>query len=143
MVALNNTLLTLEGGILRLEQFSSIRVGIKLQKLHVFGAPMFALSNKLASGGSLPKWSPQCQLGIHLGPSNEHAKNVCLVLNPSTGLMSPQYHCRFNDFFESVRFQNPKLTVPTIWKSLSKLTQGSTSNSWEPQEGTAAKFSKI
>ena len=40
-VALHNTLPTLEGGISRLEHFSSIRVGIKLRKLHVFGAPFF------------------------------------------------------------------------------------------------------
>ena len=40
-VALHNTLPTLEGGISRLEHFRSIRVGIKLRKLHVFGAPFF------------------------------------------------------------------------------------------------------
>ena len=96
-VALHNTLPTLEGGISQLEQLSSIRVGIKLHELHVFGAPVFALSNKLALGSSLPKWSLRCQLGIHLGPSNEHALNFCLVLNPNTGLVSPQYHCRFCD----------------------------------------------
>jgi hypothetical protein len=106
-------------------------VGIKLRKLHVFGAPVFALSNELASGSSLPKWSPRCRLGIHLGPSNEHARNVCLVLNPNTGLVSPQYHCRFDDFFESVRFQSPELSVPTTWQSLSRLTQGNTPTSWE------------
>ena len=125
---------------MRLDKFSSIRVGIKLQKLHVFGAPVFALSNKLASGGLLPKWSPQCQLGIHLGPSNEHAQNVCLVLNLNTGLVSPQYNCRVDDFFESMRFQSPKLTVPTTWRRLSKLTQDSALALWEPQGETAAEL---
>jgi len=57
-------------------------------------------------------------------------------LNPNTGLVSPQYHCRFDDFFESVKFQSPELTVPTTWQSLSKLTQGNTSTSWEPHENT-------
>ncbi len=113
-------------------------MGIKLRKLHVFGAPVFALSNELASGISLPKWSPMCCLGIHLEPSNEHARNVCLVLNPNTGLVSPQYHCRFDDFFESVRFQSPKLTAPTTWQSLLKLTKGNTSASWEPHKNTEA-----
>ena len=114
-------------------------MGIKLRKLHVFGATVFALSNELASGSSLPKWSPRCRLGIHLGPSNEHARDVCLVLNPNTGLVSPQYHCRFDDFFESVRFQSPELTVPTTWRSLSKLTWDNTSTPWEPQEDVEAK----
>ena len=126
---------------MQLEQFSSIRVGIKLHKLHVFGVPVFALSNELASGSSLPKWSIWCRLGIHLGPLNEQAQNVCLVLNPSTRLVSPKYHCRFDDFFESVRFQNPELTVPTTWRRLSKLTRDNTPTSWEPQEGSKAKFS--
>jgi hypothetical protein len=111
--------------------------------LHVFGVPVFALSNELASGSSLPKWIPRCRLGIHLGPSSEHAQNVCLVLNPNTGLVSPQFHCRFDDFFESVRFQSPKLTVPTTWKSLSKLTQGNTSTSWELHEHTEANPSSV
>ena len=134
-VTLHNTLPTIDGGISRLEQFSSIRVGVKLQKIHVFGAPVFALSNELGSGSSLPKWSPRCRLGIHLGPSTEHARNVYLVLNPITGLVSPQYHCRFDDFFESVRFQSPEVTVPTTWRRLSKLTQPSTSTLWEPHGG--------
>jgi hypothetical protein len=91
----------------------------------------------------LPKWSPRCQLDIHLVPLNEHAQNVCLVLNPNTGLVSPQHHCRFDNFFESVRLQGPELTVPTTWQRLSKLTQDNPSTLWEQKEGTAAKFSNI
>jgi hypothetical protein len=53
--ALHNTLPTLDGGISRLEQFSSIRVGARLQKIHVFGAPVFSLSNELGSGISFVK----------------------------------------------------------------------------------------
>ena len=60
VVALHNTLPTLEGGMSELEQFSSIRVGIALRKLHVLGALVFALSNKLALGSLFPKWSPRC-----------------------------------------------------------------------------------
>ncbi len=80
---------------------------------------------------------PKVPSGVHLGPSNEHARNVCLVLNPNTGLVSPQYHCRFDDLFESVRFQSPKLTVPTTWQSLLKLTNNA-SASWKPHENTEA-----
>ena len=55
--------------------------------------------------------------------------------------MSPQYHCQFDDFFESVRLQSPELTVPTTWRRLSKLTQDSTSTLWEPQGDAAAELS--
>ena len=68
-------------------------------------------------------------------------KNVYLVLNPNTVLLSQQYHCWFDDFFESVRFQSPELNVPTTWQSLSKLTCDNTSTPWEPQEDVEAKYS--
>ena len=99
---------------------------------------MFALSNNLGLGSASSKWSPQCKLGLHLGPSAEHPQNVCLVLNPTTGLVSPQYHCQFDDFFESVRFQGPEVTVPTTWQCLSKITQTNSLSLREPQGITAA-----
>ena len=99
---------------------------------------MFSLSNKLGSGSSWPKCSPQCQLGIHLGPPAEHAQNVCLVLNSTTGLVSPQYNCQFDEFFESVRFQGSEVTVPTARQCLSKLTQSNSLLSRKSHEITAA-----
>jgi hypothetical protein len=79
---------------------------------------VFLLLNELASGNSLPKWSLCCQLGIHLGPSLNHAWNVYLVLNPITQLVSPQYHCRFDNFFKSVRHQGPEVNISTTWQQL-------------------------
>ena len=83
-------------GTSRMEAFILIRVGTKMKHLHTFGCPVFALQNELASGSSLPKWSPRARLGINLGPSPHHARNVYLVLNPHTGCVSPQFHCRFD-----------------------------------------------
>ncbi len=122
-VALHNDLPTLDDGTSRSEKFTSIRVGIKLGRFHVFGAPVFALSNKLASRGSLPRWSPQCRLGINLGPSPDHARNVCLVHNPNTGCASPQFHCRVDNFFESVGLQD--VTISTTWQQLVGLSKHS------------------
>ena len=119
-VSLHNDLPTLDGGISRYESFSSIHIGVRLGSLHVFGAPVFALENALASGGSLPRWSPRCRLGINLGPSPSHARNVSLVLNPDTGCVSPQFHCRFDDFFESVSSQ--EVSIPKTWQQLSGLS---------------------
>jgi len=96
---LHNTLPVLEDGTLRLELFSSIHVGSNMKHVHTFGCPVFALQNALASGKSLPRWSPRARLGLNLGLSPTHARNVYLVLNLTTGCVSPQYHCRFNDFF--------------------------------------------
>ena len=110
-----------DDGTSRLEHFSSIRVGLKLKHMHVFGCPVFALQNELASGSSLPKWSPRARLGINLGPSPHHARNVSLVLNPHTGCVSPQFHCQFDDFFETVRHSGPDVSIPTTWQQLSGL----------------------
>lgn len=89
-----------------------------MRHLHTFGCPVFALQNELASGSSLPKGSPRARLGINLGPSLHHARNVYLVLNHHTGCVSPQYHCQFDGFFETVRLGGPNVSVPTTWQIL-------------------------
>ena len=101
-VLLHNSLLMLEDGTSRLELFSSIRVGANMKHMHTFGCPVFALQNALALVKQLPRWSPCARLGLNLGPSPMHARNVYLVLKLSTGCVSPQYHCRFDNFFEHV-----------------------------------------
>jgi len=40
---------------------------------------------------------------INLGYSSRHALNVSLVLNLQTGLVSPQYHCQYDDLFETIQ----------------------------------------
>jgi hypothetical protein len=97
---LHNSLPVLENGTSRLELLSSIRVGSNMKHVHTFGCPVFALQNALASGNQLPQWSPHAHLGLNLGPSPMHARNVYLVLNLITGCVSPQHHCCFGDFFE-------------------------------------------
>ncbi len=72
-----------------------------MKHVHTFGCPMFALQNTLASGNQLPRWSPRTCLGLNMGPSPMHAQNVYLVLNLITGWVSPQYHCCFDNFFET------------------------------------------
>jgi hypothetical protein len=77
----HNSLPVLEDGTSRLELFSSIRVGCNMKHVHTFGCPVFMLQNALASGNLLRQWSPCARLGLNLGPSPMHARNVYLVLN--------------------------------------------------------------
>ena len=90
---------------------------------HTFGCPVFALQNDLASGSKIPKWSPRARLGLNLGPSPFHARNVSLVLNLTTGLCSPQFHCRFDDFFETTQLSQADVDAQPLWKSLSGFTK--------------------
>ncbi len=120
---LHNNLPVLEDGTSRLELFSSIRVGANMKHMHTFGCPVFALQNALASGKQLPRWSPRARLGLNLGPSPMHARNVYLVLNLSTGCVSPQYHCRFDDFFETTRHNGPDVSGTISWQLLAGLNR--------------------
>jgi hypothetical protein len=59
---------------------------------------------------------------LALGSSPSHARNVYLVLNLHTGCVSPQYHCQFDDFFETVRHGGPDVSILSAWQQLSGLT---------------------
>jgi len=94
--------------------------------VHTFGCPVFALQNALASGKSLPRWSPRTRLGLNLGLSPTNARNVYLVLNLTTGCVSPQYHCRFDDFFETTRHGGPDVSGTISWQQLAGLDRATT-----------------
>jgi hypothetical protein len=55
-----------------------------------------------------------------------HAKNVYLVLNLSTGCISPQYHCRFDNFFETTCHNRPDVNGTISWQLLAGLNRAET-----------------
>ncbi len=76
---------------------------LRLRDFHTFGCPIYVLDSRLQSSTmGVPKWEPRARLGIYLGRSPSHAANVALVLNPKTGLVSPQFHVVFDDDFSTV-----------------------------------------
>ena len=81
---------------------------IQLINFYTFGCPVYILDARLqiVGGGGPPKWDPRARLGIYLGQSQSHAGSVILVMNPKSGLVSPQFNLVFDDNFE---------TVPHIW----------------------------
>ena len=74
-----------------------------LRQLHVWGAPTYVLEAKLQDGKKVPKFDPCSRQGKFLGYSPDHASSVALIFNRSTGKISPQFHCLFDDFFQTVR----------------------------------------
>jgi hypothetical protein len=89
-----------------------------MKHMHTFACPVFALQNALASGKLLTRWSPRARLGLNLGPSSTHARNVYLVLNLMTGCVSPQYYCWFDDFFETTCHGGPDISDTICWQQL-------------------------
>ena len=103
-----------------LEHFSRVKISPKLRHFHAFGCPTYVLDNALQSGQGLPKWKQRSRLGIYLGPSPSNARSVALVLNPCTGHVSPQFHDKFDDFFETVQDKSTDMDAPEPdWKYLS------------------------
>ena len=98
--------------LLPLEQFSGIQIAPKLCNFHAFGCPTYILDNALQSDQGTPKWKQCSQLGGYLGPSPSHAQSVALVLNPRTRHVSPQFHVKFDDFFEMVQDKPTDLDTP-------------------------------
>ncbi len=120
---LHNSLPVLKDGTSRLELFSSIRVGANMKHVHTFACPVFALQNALALESQLPQWSPRAHLGLNLVPSPIHARNVYLILNLTTGCVLPQYHCHFDDFFETTHHGGPDISSTICWQQLAGLTR--------------------
>ena len=74
----------------------------RLHDLHVWGAPVYVLEKRIADGKKLPRWKPRSQRGMNMGLSPNHATTAPLVLNLSTGAITPQYHVVFDDWFATV-----------------------------------------
>jgi len=101
-------------------KLARVQTSPELRNEHPLFCPVFTLDKSLQSGtGMLPKWNPRSNVGVYLGHSPDHASNVALVLNLTTGLVSPQYHVVFDDNFSTVGYiHNSK--EPTHWEDLCK-----------------------
>ena len=91
----------------------------RLVNYHTFCCPVYILDARLqsTSGAGPPEWDSRCRLGIYVGHSPSHAGSVALVLNPNTGLISPQFHVVFDDNFSTIPYLRSG-TVPDNWKQL-------------------------
>ena len=74
----------------------------QLKNLHVWGSPCYVLDPKLQDGKKIPKFEPRSRQGLNLGWSPKHASTVPLVLNMTTGHISPQFHVLYDDWFTTV-----------------------------------------
>ncbi len=120
---IHNYLSLNEEGKCPFERFShtSALENLDISDFHTFGCPCYVLD----SNEHVPKWNPRSSLRIFVGFSPNHARNVAMVLNPFTGLVSPQYHVVFDDHFQTLDSLRDT-TVPTSWTTICQ--QNSTSN---------------
>jgi hypothetical protein len=107
-----------EDGTSPLESFSGSEVDAHLKDCHTPLCPVYALSSSLVNGNSIPNWDNKYRLGMNLGTSPRHARNVSLVLNLTTGLSSPQFHVKHDELFETVASRIGAPGTISNWQSL-------------------------
>ena len=101
-----------------LSKFSGTEVEPNLDHFHPFGSPVYVLENDLQSHHAHNKWSDRSRVGIFLCHSPNHASNVPLVLNTQTGLVSPQFHCIYDNEFDTCK-RDAKFI--SLWQYKAKL----------------------
>jgi hypothetical protein len=93
-----------------------------IQNQHHFGCPTYVLKKELQDHKKIRKWSDRTRVGINLGYSSRHALKVSLVLNLQTGLVSLQYHCQYDDLFETTTGTQARSIPTSQWQYKAGLT---------------------
>ena len=104
-----------------------------LDHFHPFGCPVYILNRSLADGNSIPRWHPRSHLGIYLGRSPNHAKDVSLVLDLNTNYIFAKYHIIYDNKFETITNSNNN---NNIWTTLFIEQLQSTYNQYLPPPST-------
>ena len=70
-----------------------------IRHYHTFGCQVYVIDAHLHGAGVIPKWEERVRVDAYVEISPIHAGNVSLILNLSTGPVSPQFHVVFNETF--------------------------------------------
>jgi hypothetical protein len=95
--------------------FAGSKVNANKKHFQPFGCPVYVLNQELQQQKPYHKWKERAEVGIYLGRSPQHQRNVALVLNLSTGLVSPQFHVSFDPTFETI--QDQKHPLKSLWQA--------------------------
>jgi hypothetical protein len=100
---------------------------INYNHLHTFGCPAYALDDELAQGKRRSRhvWSDRARMAIYIGPSPQHGSSIGLLLNLTTGHVSPSFHAEYDDHFDTTRPESEvKLPLP-LWQTKTYFTETS------------------
>jgi hypothetical protein len=85
-----------------LKTFSKSKVRPKLKHFHPFGCPAYRVNNEIQAGNNHPQWLSMAKPVVYLGSSPRHARSVSLVLDLEMAHVSPQFHLRYDNLFETM-----------------------------------------
>jgi len=74
------------------------------------------------------KWKLCSQVGLYLGCSSQHARDVSLVLHLDMGLVSPQFHIKLDSNFQTLREPGAWMS-PSTWQIKCSFVQQPTKTS--------------
>ena len=98
-----NRVPNVDSGVCPLDLFTRQRwKQMQLHDLHVWGCPVYVLDKRIADGIKIPKWAPRSNRYIYMGVSEKHSSSVPLVLNPESGVISPQFHVVIDEWFSTI-----------------------------------------
>ena len=101
---LNNTPnLQHQSNLTALQLLTNTTVNDNPNHQYPFGTPVYVLKQELQQQQPFHKWKNRAKLGLYLGPSPNHARNISLVLDLHTGLVSPQFHVAHDPTFSRLR----------------------------------------
>ena len=103
-----------------LSKVSGTSVQPNLKHFHLFGCPVYVLQAPLQARSPFTKWGEPSRIGIFLCHSPHHASSIPLVLSTQTGLVSPQFHCVFDNDFDTVKKEQANTS---IWKTKAHLQE--------------------
>ena len=108
--------LAFKDGRTPLQAFAGSRATMNPKFWQPFACPVYALNSNLQTAGGIQgKWKERSRVGLYLGRSPNHARSVALVLNLTTGLVSPQFHVSFDPSFQTVKRTYEGLPLDIKW----------------------------
>jgi GAG-pre-integrase domain len=138
-----------------LEIFASTNIKFNIKNFHTFGCPMYVLTNtkmrdednqdslainnkidKTKTGPKTSKWESKARLAVYLGPSPNHATSVGLALSLQTGLVSPVFHAKYDDTFQTVMNAYGKYVTKSLWQVKCGLQKGIVQETWVEPKNT-------
>ena len=78
------------------------KVNINTKDFKPFGYPVYVLKAALQQNNPHHKWKERANVGIYMGKSPQHCRNVSLVMDLTTYLVSPQSHVKHDPSFDVV-----------------------------------------
>ena len=103
-----------------LSRVSGVESQANLKDFHPFGSPVYVLEPNLQARKAYNKWINRSRVGIFLCHSPSHSSNVPLILNTTTGNVTPQFHCIYDNKFSTCRTD---VKFISVWQIKSKVKE--------------------